>query len=232
METSWETWMCDCESRRTMWNMIAHAFSLSSLLLQLSRIYHPDAPSTSTSDSVESRIARFQAISSSYAVLGDDRLRKEYDMTLGSFGGRRGGGYTSGRANEPANMRSSWSPGENTARRERANYAWQHPQKRNGPQTYTTRPAGANQPNPFSRRERDGFPATDHYHRFATQDARTRQKMAAANSHSRSGSSQTFVGVDTFGEKADEVSKISTPSPRITRADTFVICLLTNRRVD
>ena len=54
--------------------------------LQLSRKYHPDAPSTS-SMTPEQRTTRFQQLSQSYSVLSDPNLRKSYDLSRGSSSG-------------------------------------------------------------------------------------------------------------------------------------------------
>ncbi|GAA5977627.1 hypothetical protein JCM21900_000314, partial [Sporobolomyces salmonicolor] len=52
---------------------------------ELSRKYHPDAPSTSQ-DTPEQRTARFQALSQSYSVLSDPSSRKSYDLSLSTPG--------------------------------------------------------------------------------------------------------------------------------------------------
>lgn len=107
-------------------------------------------------------------------------------------------------------MRSTWSPGENSARRERANYAWQHPTSRhprsNPASASSSASSAAGGFNPFSRREGNAYPAEDHYHRFATRDARMREQRAAANGFQSPGTGPT--GTEGFGAKAEEVSSI------------------------
>lgn len=129
-------------------------------------------------------------------------------------------------------MRSSWSSGENAARRERANYAWQHPSRRPPPpSSSTTSSSYAHNPgssqgfagsttgqfNPFARREANGFPQEDHYHRFAARDAKLRQQKVAANNggkgnagghaghHTSSRFASVATGTEGFGAKAEEV---------------------------
>lgn len=73
-----------------------------------------------------------------------------------------------------------------------------------------------NQPNPFARRESPGYPAEDHYHRFATRDAKTR--LRAAGGDRQPGGSRTAnvsTGTQGFGAKA-EVQFLSVPAYRKT----------------
>ncbi|KAK4701720.1 hypothetical protein P7C70_g4509, partial [Phenoliferia sp. Uapishka_3] len=174
---------------------------------ELSRKYHPDAPSTSTSESIESRTARFQTISQSYAVLSDDSLRRSYDQ------GSRGSSYVQP-SYRPAQNQSgfgggsaaAWSYGanDNASRRERANYAWSHPTRRKGEPSAAE--AGANRPNPFATDEKMGAtPMDDHFMRYAGREAmqRSRAGSRAAQKFGQKKGSPFSSGTEGFGAKAE-----------------------------
>ena len=191
------------------------------VLQQLSRTYHPDAPSTSSTETQETRTARFQSISESYATLSDDKRRRHYDAVSGSHHGRRPR-YTTGSAHAPRSgfgggAGAPWSNGENDARRQRANYAWQHPARRSGPQA-------APRADPFAKRK-DYSQVDDHFATFAQRDARTRER-AAASSH---GNNLSNKGAAVFGAKAEEESRLINDSSAMRSAqvgfDEFGSCV-------
>ena len=187
------------------------------LPLQLSKLYHPDAPSTSASGSLESRTAKFQAISQSYAILSDDSARRQYDQTTeGSFGRRpgytTGGGHEAGGRSGFGGGNAAWSPtaGDNAARRERANYAWSHP-RRNRMGGDGNPSASAERAAPLRNRPGEG-PATntqDLFSRFAAREVRSRAR-AAANRHHTSARDYNAgtSGTEGFGSKAAEESRL------------------------
>ena len=167
---------------------------------QLSRKYHPDAPSTSSSESIESRTSRFQTISQSYHVLSDDALRRSFDQSSSYIRpsytpARQQSGFSGGSA-------AAWntSSSDNAARRDRANYAWMHPTRQRGP---TAAEAGASRPDPFQTE--DGFqtPMGDHFVRFAAREARARSR--ATKFGPRKGSPFSS-GTEGFGAKAEVCS--------------------------
>lgn len=184
--------------------------------MQLSKTYHPDAPSTSSTGTSEQRLARFQVISASYATLSDDSLRRAYDSSLSpSHHGRRARytrghpGYTTGTA---ANASSGgaynatydrpWSDGENERRRARANYAWAHPAsaRRAG----AAADAASARADPFGNTPSGGGAGTESLFRsFAAREAFARGRSAAANSNG------TATGATSaFGDKAEEENRL------------------------
>ncbi|GAA5975801.1 hypothetical protein JCM11641_005878 [Rhodosporidiobolus odoratus] len=184
---------------------------------ELSRKHHPDAPSSS-SETPEQRTARFQQLSQSYSVLSDPQQRKSYDLSrtgssipphrrrpgytaasggMGYAGGGEGAGYT-----------------DNDERRERANYAWQHPKRGTSAGEQAAGAAGA-RTDPFaSRRGRtSGAQTADHFSAYAER-ARIRHTQAVAAA-SRAGQgaagedSHYRAGTSVFGAaKAAEESRL------------------------
>ncbi|SCZ88680.1 BZ3500_MvSof-1268-A1-R1_Chr2-1g04567 [Microbotryum saponariae] len=214
-------------------------------LRQLSRKYHPDAPSVS-SESIESRTARFQTLSQSYSVLSDDTSRRQYDATLGGsasspFGSRPR--YSSGAAHEVgrsgfgggSGAAWSWTSAENEARRERANYAWGHPTRtRKNPrndghyQEYTQ--AGSGSGNPFHP-NRDTRTSDEHFQTFAAREARMRGRgpapMSAKAGFNSSGSSRFSTGTASFGAKADEENRLINDSSTKRTGQVALVFLTT-----
>ncbi|KAM0791174.1 hypothetical protein ACM66B_005658 [Microbotryomycetes sp. NB124-2] len=179
---------------------------------QLSKTYHPDAPSASNTGSPEERLARFQSISASYATLSDDSLRRQYDATLSPAGHGRRARYTSGAAHHPMYNRpdsAAWSDGENDARRERANYAWQHPssRRRTGP---TAAEAASQRGDPFGFRRSAAASAGSHFDSFAGREAWARERRGADFGASTSAADGRMFGSGTsaFGAKAEEESRL------------------------
>ncbi|SCV71913.1 BQ2448_4607 [Microbotryum intermedium] len=217
------------------------------LRLGLSRKYHPDAPTVS-SESVETRTARFQTLSQSYSVLSDETSRRQYDSTLGgggwgrttSYGSRPR--YTSGAAHEVgrsgfgggAGAAWSWTSTENQARRERANYAWSHPTRarKNGPtnneqyQEQQQQQAG----NPFNP-ARDTRTSDEHFQTFAAREARMRGRgpaaMSAKGGFNSSGSSRFSSGTANFGAKADEENRLINDSSTKRTGQVALVFLMT-----
>lgn len=186
---------------------------------QLSRIYHPDAPSSSSSESIASRTAKFQHLSQSYAVLSDDTLRRRYDQSLEGYASGRRPTYTSGAGHESGSgfgggAAAAWSTGSNNARRERANYAWSHPSRR-GADSSEAKEAGERRQEQFRRGQGAGQSAQmdDHYKSFATREARTRLRTQANQTrqhgpaHHAPGSPFSS-GTAGFGAKAEEESRL------------------------
>ncbi|KAK4051086.1 hypothetical protein OIO90_004826 [Microbotryomycetes sp. JL221] len=175
---------------------------------ELSKTYHPDAPTSSTSGSPEERLAKFQSISASYATLSDDSLRRQYDATLSPAGHGRRARYTSGAAHQPTYHRSSdaaWSDGMNDERRERANYAWHHPsRRRSGP---TAEQAASQRADPFATRR---SAASSHFDAFAGREAWARERRGADWTQSAGGTDGRMFGSGTsaFGAKAEEESRL------------------------
>lgn len=140
----------------------------------LSRKFHPDAPSTG-SMTVEARTARFQALSESYAVLSDDGERRKYDQTRRSSAGARSG-YVYSPSNEAGTAGryggASWAANEE--RRRTANYAWQHPSRRSGPQS------SARRADPFAQRTTTTTDPFNHFEAFAARERRRASASAAS----------------------------------------------------
>lgn len=194
--------------------MRARAHTRSLPPLQLSKQYHPDAPSTSSSSvSPEDRLAHFQSISASYATLSDDSLRRSYDANLGaSAHGRRPryarghSGFSSSGVGGAADSRP-WSDGENERRRERANYAWAHPS------SSTRRSAGAdarNRSDPFAGTSNGGRGAAgvgghseSLFRAFAAREAFARDRAAGGM-----GAGASASATSAFGDKAEEESRL------------------------
>ncbi|GAA5925190.1 J domain-containing protein [Sporobolomyces koalae] len=194
---------------------------------ELSRKYHPDAPSTS-SMTPEERTQTFQQLSQSYSVLSDPALRKSYDLSRGG-GGAGGPGHHRGRSRHHAGYtRGSggmgYAPGNygsnstNDERRQSANYAWQHPQRgRAGAnsQQQQYEQAANSRPDPFAQRSTT---SDDHLERFAKR-ARMRheQTMKRASAHlNKAGQTSNMAadshyraGTAVFGAaKAEEESRL------------------------
>ncbi|CEQ39475.1 SPOSA6832_00992 [Sporobolomyces salmonicolor] len=175
---------------------------------ELSRKYHPDAPSTSQ-DTPEQRTARFQALSQSYSVLSDPSSRKSYDLSLSTPGvpphRRRPPhhpGYTpaaAGMGYAPGGYGSSATATANEERRRNR----PHPSRRQaGPGAADA--AGARR----ARSRRAGGGAADHLDRFA-QRARVRHAQAAAAETRTTGGAHYRAGTAVFGaEKAEEESRL------------------------
>ncbi|KDE08869.1 hypothetical protein MVLG_00967 [Microbotryum lychnidis-dioicae p1A1 Lamole] len=215
---------------------------------QLSRKYHPDAPSVS-SESVESRTARFQTLSQSYTVLSDDTSRRQYDATLGgspssSFGSRPR--YTSGAAHEVgrsgfgggSGAAWSWTSAENEARRERANYAWSHPTRtsknpRNDEQYQEYTQAGSGSAGSPFHPNRDTRTSDEHFQTFAAREASMRGRgrgpapMSAKAGFNSSGSSRFSTGTASFGAKADEENRLINDSSTKRTGQVALVFLTT-----
>ncbi|KAM0752693.1 DnaJ-domain-containing protein [Meredithblackwellia eburnea MCA 4105] len=206
---------------------------------ELSKKYHPDAPSTSTGESQESRTARFQSISQSYAVLSDDDKRRSYDFDLrGGSGGRGNWGTTSPSQRRPAyassqgasgfggGSASAWSSTMNSERRQSANYAWNHPSNRKkggaGAASAAQEAAGA-RADPFRTEERDAFFGDDHYSRFAAREARARSRAAQKLGMGGTRKSHFSSGTESFGAKAEEESRLINDSSFLRSGQVFLI---------
>ncbi|GAA6001428.1 J domain-containing protein [Rhodotorula paludigena] len=208
---------------------------------ELSRKFHPDAPSTS-SDTPEQRTARFQQLSQSYSVLSDPDQRRSYDLTrTGSSVGQHrrrphhpgytsasgGQGYAAGSG--PAD--GAWT--DNDERRTRANYAWQHP-SRSGQKSAGEAAAGQAQAraDPFaSRRARATHGATDHFATYAGR-ARTRSEQASAGGAaaamgSGAAGSHYRAGTSVFGAaKAEEESRLINDSSTLRSGQVVFVFLV------
>ncbi|GAA5865829.1 hypothetical protein JCM1840_006266 [Sporobolomyces johnsonii] len=188
---------------------------------ELSRKYHPDAPSTSQ-DTPEQRTARFQALSQSYSVLSDPSSRKSYDLSLSTSGvpphrrrSHHHPGYT------PASGGTGYAPGgysstsNNDERRRTANYAWQHPSRRNpapGAGAGAAEAAAGARPSPFTSARAN---AGDHLDRFA-QRARVRHAQATAAGGAGAADAHYRAGTSVFGaEKAEEESRLINDSSTV-----------------
>ncbi|BGP24971.1 hypothetical protein JCM10295v2_003891 [Rhodotorula toruloides] len=184
---------------------------------ELSRKYHPDAPSTS-SETPEQRTTRFQQLSSSYSVLSDPEQRRSYDLSRTGAAipphRRRPGhpGYTAaspgmGYASDGGRADGAWT--ENDERRSRANYAWQHPSRRAQPGTGQDAASAAGaRPDPFaSRRSRAyHFAGTDH---MATYAGRAQTRFAQQQAAGLNGDRHWMAGTAMFGQqKAEEESRL------------------------
>lgn len=209
----------------------------------LSRKYHPDAPSTS-SDTPEQRTARFQQMSQSYSVLSDPAQRRSYDLSRtgssipphrrrpnhhpGYTSASPGMGYAPG-SSSGGRRDGAWT--DNDERRSRANYAWQHPGrgKSAGEQASKTAHARAD---PFaSMRSRAAPSTTDH---FATYAGRARARGAAAQKQQQQQSgyagphtgSHYQAGTSVFGAaKAAEESRLINDSSTIRSGQVAFVFL-------
>ncbi|BGP40426.1 hypothetical protein JCM10449v2_004388 [Rhodotorula kratochvilovae] len=205
---------------------------------ELSRKYHPDAPSTS-SDTPEQRTARFQQLSQSYSVLSDPSSRRSYDLARTGSSvppHRRKGhpGYTSasggmGYSGADAAGRSDGAWTENDERRQRANYAWQHPSRAGFKSAGEAAGAHAHaRHDPFaSRRARATQSAPDH---FATYAARASARHAAQAGTGGAGAgaagSHYRAGTAVFGaDKADEESRFINDSSTLRSGQVAAVFL-------
>ncbi|POY74594.1 hypothetical protein BMF94_2355 [Rhodotorula taiwanensis] len=206
----------------------------------LSRKYHPDAPSTS-SDSPEQRTARFQQLSQSYSVLSDPDQRRSYDLSRtgstvpphrrrphhpGYTSATPGMGYDRGGRDDGA-----WT--DNDERRTRANYAWQHPGrgKSAGDQAAGTAQARTD---PFANRRSRAQPSTtDHFTMYADR-AKVRSSQARANmgTNAQTGyagphtGSHYQAGTSVFGAaKAAEESRLINDSSTIRSGQVAFVFL-------
>lgn len=162
------------------------------------------------------RTARFQSISESYATLSDDKRRRHYDAVSGDHHGRRPRYTHAGPENSPGSRYTggagaAWSSGENDTRRQRANYAWQHPARRSGPQA-------ANRADPFAQRKDPSQVRStdDHFRTFANRDAMARSRAAAQHRHGHANLSNK--GAAIFGAKAEEESRLINDSSTVRSA--------------
>ncbi|BGP16536.1 hypothetical protein JCM10213v2_004538 [Rhodosporidiobolus nylandii] len=183
---------------------------------ELSRKHHPDAPSTS-SETPEQRTAKFQQLSQSYSVLSDPEQRRSYDLQRTGSAvpphRRRHPGYTAasgGMGYSGAGGRSDGAWTENDERRERANYAWQHPKRGQSAGETAGASAGA-RPDPFANRRSRAAPSSaDHFSAYAER-ARVRhaQQAAAASKAGAGDGSHYRAGTAVFGAaKAEEESRL------------------------
>ncbi|GAA5983352.1 hypothetical protein JCM10908_000251 [Rhodotorula pacifica] len=173
---------------------------------ELSRKYHPDAPSTS-SDTPEQRTARFQQLSQSYSVLSDPDQRRSYDLSRtgssvpphrrrpnhpGYTAGSPGMGYAAGSSGGRSD--GAWT--DNDERRSRANYAWQHPGRG---RTAGEQAQGAAQArtDPFANRRSRAAPSTtDHFAMYAGR-ARVRHSQAQAAGGAGAAQQSSYAGPHT-----------------------------------
>lgn len=175
---------------------------------KLSRTYHPDAPSTSSSDSQESRTKHFQSLSQSYSVLSDETLRKQYDASLsgrGTYGGRptysTAGREQSGFGGGSA---AAWSASTtNEKRRSSANYAWAHPSSRTASAGASASQTASQRSNPFRRGDYGG-PSENHFETFQARENRARERAQERNGG--------FSATAGFGAKAAVCSSPSSLS--------------------
>ncbi|GAA6012038.1 hypothetical protein JCM11491_000149 [Sporobolomyces phaffii] len=196
---------------------------------ELSRKYHPDAPSTS-SMTPDERTARFQQLSQSYSVLSDPNLRKSYDLARGGPGApahrrsRHHAGYTRGSGG------MGYAPGgyapssaTNDERRKTANYAWQHPQRgragANASSQTRAEDAAHARPDPFAQRAARG---DDHLANFAKR-ARMRHEQAMGRTSS-SVDGHYKAGTAVFGRaKAEEESRLINDSSTLRSSQVLFV---------
>ncbi|GAA5915032.1 hypothetical protein JCM6882_006762 [Rhodosporidiobolus microsporus] len=189
---------------------------------ELSRKHHPDAPSTS-SESPDQRLAKFQQLSNSYSILSDPDQRRSYDLSRSGSSvppHRRRPGHHPGYTSASGGMGYSGGAGgggafsENDERRDRANYAWQHPKR--GQSAGETAPGAAHgRHDPFaSRRSRAAPSSADHFTAYAERARIRHAQAAAAASASRPGQQRGeghhyMAGTSVFGSaKAEEESRL------------------------
>ncbi|GAA5854228.1 hypothetical protein JCM8547_001742 [Rhodosporidiobolus lusitaniae] len=221
----------------------------------LSRKHHPDAPSTS-SETPDQRLAKFQQLSNSYSILSDPDQRRSYDLQRGGsaqpahrrrpghhhpgYTSASGGmGYSGGRGGGGMGMGGS----ENEDRRERANYAWQHPKRGQSAGEQAAGAAHARH-DPFaSRRSAYGPSQTaDHFSAYAKRASMRNEQQWAAQT-SKTGGKKTDdhhyrAGTSVFGAaKAEEESRLINDSSTLRSgqvflmfASVFVIAVLFGRK--
>ncbi|GAA5826012.1 hypothetical protein JCM10212_003908 [Sporobolomyces blumeae] len=199
---------------------------------ELSRKYHPDAPSTS-SMTPDQRTERFQQLSQSYSVLSDPSSRKSYDLSRGSSGSpahRRGrSGHHPGYTRASGGMGYAGGGGggayasRNEERRQNANYAWKHPSARGGPTPGSTASADASsRPNPFATRA-NASGAADHLERFAKR-ARMRQEQTIGRDARGSTDGHYRAGTAVFGRaKAEEESRLINDSSTLRSSQVLFV---------
>ncbi|GAA6028366.1 hypothetical protein JCM8097_006996 [Rhodosporidiobolus ruineniae] len=208
---------------------------------ELSKKHHPDSPSTS-SETPEQRTAFFQKLSQSYSVLSDPDQRKSYDLSRSGSAvpphRRRPThpGYTTASGGMGYSGAGSEAWTENDERRERANYAWQHPKRGQGAGE-TAAGAAQARVDPFaSRRGRSsGASATDHFQAYARRaHVRAEQQAAAAAAASKGrGLGATHAeghhyraGTSVFGaEKAEEESRLINDSSTMRSGQVVLVFL-------
>ncbi|GAA5959222.1 hypothetical protein JCM3765_005112 [Sporobolomyces pararoseus] len=197
---------------------------------ELSRKYHPDAPSTS-SMTPDERTARFQQLSQSYSVLSDPNSRKSYDLSRGGTGSpahrrsRHHAGYTRGSGGMGYAQGGYSQTSGNEERRKTANYAWQHPQRgRAGASANSSTAEGAAhaRPDPFAQRSQRG---DDHLASFARR-ARMRheQTMGRGTSGSATVDGHYKAGTAVFGRaKAEEESRLINDSSTLRSSQVLFV---------
>ncbi|KAI5480813.1 DNA topoisomerase 2-associated protein PAT1 [Pseudohyphozyma bogoriensis] len=185
---------------------------------ELSKKYHPDAPS-SASESIESRTTRFQQISESWTVLSDESRRRQYDAQLGG-GGRAYGSrptYTAAGSESSGfggGSAAAWSTTENEARRSRANYAWNARKK--GPSAAETA-QGRNDPFTQSRTKTHA----DHFSAYHARDARARSRANEKHGHMMGKGHSN--GAAMFGAKANEEHRLINDSSAMRNLQVFLM---------
>ncbi|GAA5839299.1 hypothetical protein JCM11251_006031 [Rhodosporidiobolus azoricus] len=201
----------------------------------LSRKHHPDAPSTS-SESPDARLAKFQQLSNSYSILSDPDQRRSYDLSRTGSAvpphRRRPGhhpGYTAasgGQGYAGGTSSGAWS--ENDERRERANYAWQHP-KRGQSAGETASGQAQARTDPFaSRRSRAAPSSTDHMSAYAQREAiRNAQAAASRAGQQKGGQGHHYMaGTSIFGHaKAEEESRLINDSSTLRSGQVAFVFL-------
>ncbi|GAA5894151.1 J domain-containing protein [Sporobolomyces salmoneus] len=203
---------------------------------ELSRKYHPDAPSTS-SMTPEQRTERFQQISQSYSILSDPNSRKSYDLSRGGPGSpshrrsRTHAGYTRGSGGmgyAAGGYSAQNSASGNEERRQSANYAWQHPQRgragAGASQRSSAEEAAQARADPFSQRAGRG---DDHLMRFAKRAARLRTTtMGAGTAGGTAGRVDEHyqAGTAVFGrKKAEEESRLINDSSTLRSSQVLFV---------
>ncbi|GAA6058426.1 hypothetical protein JCM3770_000466 [Rhodotorula araucariae] len=202
---------------------------------ELSRKYHPDAPSTS-SDTPEQRTARFQQLSQSYSVLSDPSSRRSYDLTrTGSTvpPHRRKGhpGYTAasggtGYSGADSAERSDGAWTDNDERRQRANYAWQHPSRSGFKSAGEAAGTHAHaRHDPFaSRRARATQSTTDHFATYAARASARHAQQAGGAAGAAAGGSHYRAGTSVFGAaRAEEESRFINDSSTLRSGQVAVV---------
>ncbi|GAA5880274.1 hypothetical protein JCM16303_003875 [Sporobolomyces ruberrimus] len=197
---------------------------------ELSRKYHPDAPSTS-SMTPEERTSRFQQLSQSYSVLSDPNLRKSYDLSRGGLGGHRRSrhhaGYTRGSGGMGYAQGGYSQTSGNDERRKTANYAWQHPQRGRAGANSSSSPGSQAQgqansrPDPFAQRSSRG---DDHLASFQRRARMRHEQAMGGKSTSRSVDGHYKAGTAVFGRaKAEEESRLINDSSTLRSSQVLFV---------